>query len=189
MNIGLYFGSFNPIHNGHLAIAKYMLAKKKLNQVWFIVSPQNPHKRAKDLLDEQERLALVRKAIKGNKKLKASAVEFELERPSYTISTLNFLQKKYPHHHFFLILGSDSLTRFTEWKDYKAILRMCPLLVYPRPGAKKIPAPFRAFVLEKAPLMKISATEIRRRIKQEKSTKGLLPKEAERYIIKKGFYH
>src|ERR1035437_2089903 len=148
MKIGLLFGSFNPIHIGHLAIANYMAEFTDLEQVWLIVSPHNPLKEKKSLADARKRLAQVKKAIKGHTpaplkrgktaKIKVSDVEFSLSQPSYTINTLEVLNKKYPQHKFVLIIGSDNLNRFHQWKDYKKILSKHKIYVYPRLGVANL---------------------------------------------------
>ena len=122
MKIGLFFGTFNPIHIGHLIIANYMTEMTDIEQVWFVVSPQNPLKQKKHILDEHQRLDLVKLAIEGNNKLEVSDIEFDMPRPSYTIDTLDNLSKTYPDHKFVVIMGSDNLSQLPEWRDYKLIL-------------------------------------------------------------------
>ena len=138
MKIGLYFGSFNPIHHGHLIIANFVLQNSDLDQVWFIVSPQNPLKPSAGLLNEYHRLFLVNIAIEGENKLKASDIEFKLPRPSYTIDTLTYLQEKYPQHEFSIIMGSDSFQNLPNWKNYQQILKNFPIYVYIRSGHESI---------------------------------------------------
>jgi nicotinate-nucleotide adenylyltransferase len=137
MRIGLFFGSFNPIHIGHLIIANIMAENSDLQAVWFVVSPQNPFKKSKTLLHEFDRLDMVEMAITDNPKLKAIDIEFHLPRPSYTIDTLTVIQEKYPQHIFSLIIGEDNLGQFSKWKNYQQILEYFGLYVYPRPGAIK----------------------------------------------------
>jgi nicotinate-nucleotide adenylyltransferase len=189
MRIGLFFGSFNPIHIGHLIIANIMAENSDLQAVWFVVSPQNPFKKSKTLLHEFDRLDMVEMAITDNPKLKAIDIEFHLPRPSYTIDTLTVIQEKYPQHIFSLIIGEDNLGQFSKWKNYQQILEYFGLYVYPRPGAIKselLKHP-NVKVIE-APLLDISATFIRDRIRENKSVKYLVPDQVEQYILRKKFY-
>ena len=132
MKIGLYFGSFNPVHNGHLQIAETILAKSDLKKIWFVVSPQNPLKKKNDLLNQKDRLQMVKLALKGNKNFSASDVEFHLPVPSYTIDTLSFLAKKFPQHTFSVIIGSDNLSKIHLWKNYETLLNDYEIFVYCR---------------------------------------------------------
>ncbi len=189
MKIGLFFGSFNPIHIGHLIIANTMAENTDLQEVWLIVSPQNPHKKNTSLLHEFDRYEMVSLAINDSYKLKVSDVEFQLSRPSYTIDTLTYLSEKYPQHQFVLIIGEDNLEAFTKWKNYEKILEYYELYVYPRPGAK----PSELLTNPKvksvaAPLLDISATYIRNNIKEGKSIRFLVTEQVEAYISKKLFY-
>jgi nicotinate-nucleotide adenylyltransferase len=189
MRIGLFFGSFNPIHIGHLIIANIMAENSDLQAVWFVVSPQNPFKKSKTLLHEFDRLDMVEMAITDNPKLKAIDIEFHLPRPSYTIDTLTVIQEKYPQHIFSLIIGEDNLGQFSKWKNYQQILEYFGLYIYPRPGATEselLKHP-NVRVIE-APLLDISATFIRDRIRENKSVKYLVPDQVEQYILRKKFY-
>ena len=189
MKIGLFFGSFNPIHVGHLIIASYMVDFTDLNQVWFIVSPQNPLKNKKSLLNEYERLELIRLAIDGDNRLKVSDVEFKLPIPSYTIHTLEVLKEKHPEHEFHLIMGSDSFNTLPKWKEYEQILANYPILVYLRPKEEiDLNINGNIQVFEDVPQMEISASFIRNAIKNKKSVKYLLPQVVFDYIDKWGFY-
>jgi nicotinate-nucleotide adenylyltransferase len=189
MKIGLFFGSFNPIHVGHLIIANTMAEHTDLERVWFVVSPQNPFKKQKTLLHEFDRLDMVEKAIADNFKFKASDIEFHLPKPSYTIDTLTVIQEKYPKDEFVLIMGSDNLVQFKNWKNYDKILEYFSLYVYPRPDTAPTDLdqhPQLRWV--QAPLMDISATFIRQCIQQNKSIKYLVPESVESYILRKKFY-
>lgn len=189
MKIGLFFGSFNPIHIGHLIIANTMAENTDLEEVWFVVSPQNPFKKQKSLLHEFDRLEMVERAIQDNFKLKASDVEFHLPRPSYTIDTLTVLQEKYPEHQFGLIMGGDNLSHFHKWKNYEQILEYFQLYIYPRPDASPSDLdnhPKVNFV--ESPLMSISATFIRKNIKAQKSIRYLVPESVELHIKANKFY-
>lgn len=175
MKIGLFFGSFNPIHNGHLIIANHIAMTSDLNEVWFVVSPQNPFKKAGSLLNENHRLHLVQLAIEGEKKLKASNIEFRLPRPSFTIDSLIYLKEKYPDHEFSIIIGSDGFQNIEKWKNADVILRNYPIIIYKRPGFEiKPPVPDTVSVTE-APLLEISSTHIRYLIKNNKSIRYLVP--------------
>lgn len=187
MQIGLYFGSFNPIHIGHLIIANHIATNTILNEVWFVVSPQNPLKYTKSLLNEQHRLALVKVAIEGDPNLKASNVEFSLPKPSYTADTLMYLSEKYPQHSFTLILGSDSYTNISKWKNYQFILNNYPLFIYLRPGFALTNTPDNCTIID-APLLQISATDIRQKIKNKKSIKYLVTDAVLAAIQKEGYY-
>ena len=134
MKVGLFFGSFNPIHVGHLVIANYMVEYTDLEEVWLVISPQNPLKNKKSLLNEYDRLKLVELAIGDNFKIKSSDIEFFLPKPSYTIDTLTYLKEKHPKNHFYLIMGTDNFQSFHKWKNYEEILNQYKLYVYPRPG-------------------------------------------------------
>ena len=186
---GLFFGSFNPIHIGHLIIANHMLEFGGLDEVWFIVSPQNPLKKQKGLLNDHHRLAMVNIAIEDNARFKASNIEFGLPKPSYTITTLTVLEEKYPDRDFVLIIGGDNLQTFDKWKNYEILLERYRLLVYPRPGSDG--GKFRqhpSVTWVDAPLMQISSTFIRDSIRMCKSVKYLLPEKVFDYLTEMHFY-
>jgi nicotinate-nucleotide adenylyltransferase len=189
MKIGLFFGSFNPIHTGHLIIANVMAMNTDLDKVWFIVSPQNPMKPSKGLLHEFDRYDMVKAAIGDNYKFEVSDIEFHLPKPSYTINTLAHLREKHPGQEFRLILGEDNLENFTKWKNYDQILLQYGVYVYPRPGTP--PAELRhhpQVTLVDAPSMDISATYIRQCVKSNKSIRYLVPQSVEEMIRLKQFY-
>ena len=189
MQIGLYFGSFNPIHNGHLIIANYLVQHTNLEQVWFVISPQNPLKNPGSLLNEYHRLFLVQVSIEDEPALKASDIEFRLPRPSYTIDTLTYLDEKFPLHDFAVIMGSDSFQNLSSWKNYKQILDRYPLFVYERPRykAENIYEGSRV-TLVKAPLLEISSTYIRKAIAEGKSVRYLVPDKVKQEIEQNGYY-
>ena len=187
--IGLFFGSFNPIHMGHMIIANIMAEHTDLGRVWFIVSPQNPFKPSKGLLHEFDRFGMVKAAIADNYKLEVSDVEFHLPRPSYTIDTLTVLKERHPQHEFRVILGSDNLNGFERWKNHEQILNHFGLYVYRRPesGAAAVSShPNVQFV--EAPMLEISATYIRQCIRDNKSIRYLVPEAVEQMIRIKNFY-
>jgi nicotinate-nucleotide adenylyltransferase len=189
MKVGLYFGSFNPIHHGHLIIANYILDHSDLDQVWFVISPQNPLKPSASLLNEYHRLFLVQLAIEGENNLKASDIEFKLPKPSYTVDTLAYLQEKYPAHQFAIIMGSDSLQNLPKWKNYQWLLRHYPIYVYRRPEYEPpiYPEALSIQVMH-APLLPISSTTIRQHIKEGKSIRYLVPDAVREEIEKSGYY-
>lgn len=189
MKVGLFFGSFNPVHVGHMVLANYMLEYTGLERIWFIVSPHNPLKQKSTLLDEKQRLHLVNLAIGDNTKMKASNIEFKLPRPSYTVDTLAYLKEKYPKNEYALIMGSDNLESFHKWKNYEEILKYYELYVYPRPdsdGGKLKTHP--KVKLVNAPLMEISSTAIRQAIKEKKDVRYFLPEAAWNYLKEMHFY-
>lgn len=174
MNIGLYFGSFNPVHIGHLIIGKHIIQNTNINQIWFVVSPQNPFKNPAGLLNEQHRLSLVKTAIEGEKDLKASNIEFKLPKPSYTIDTLTYLSEKYPQHKFSLVMGSDGFQNLHKWKNYRAITGNYPIYIYKRPGFEISNQIGAEITIVDAPLLEISSTHIRNLIRQGKSIRYLV---------------
>ena len=187
--IGLFFGSFNPIHMGHLIIANLMAETSDLKKVWFVVSPQNPLKPAKGLLHEFDRFDMVRAAIFDNYKLEASDVEFHLPKPSYTIHTLVHLKEKHPDKEFRIILGEDNLESFTRWKNYQQILDYYGLYVYPRPHTQLSELRTHPNVtMVDAPTLDISAPFIRNCIRKKQSVRYLVPDAVEEMIRVKGFY-
>jgi nicotinate-nucleotide adenylyltransferase len=189
MKVGLFFGSFNPVHIGHLIIANTMATTTDLEQVWFVVSPQNPFKKNKSLLHEFDRIDLVERAIADNSKLKATDIEFSMPRPSFTIDTLTRLQEKYPQHTFKLIIGGDNLAQFPNWKNHEQILDYFGLYVYPRPNSEASPLeqhPNVRFV--QAPLLDISATFIRDSLKNNRPIRYLVPDVVGEMIERKKFY-
>jgi len=189
MKVGLFFGSFNPVHIGHLAIANYMLEYTDLKNIWFVISPHNPLKEKKSLLPEIQRLRLVREAIGDFNKFKASNVEFKLPQPSYTINTLTHLQEKYPKNEFVLILGSDNLQTFHKWKNYEEILKQYEIYVYPRPDSDGGQLKTHPKVkMTNAPVMDISSSFIREAIKQKKDIRYYLPENVWNYIREMHFY-
>jgi nicotinate-nucleotide adenylyltransferase len=198
VKIGLFFGSFNPIHIGHLAIANIMAENTDLNKVWLIVSPHNPFKSEKSLLHEFDRYDMVKAAIADNYKLEVSDVEFHLPRPSYTIDTLTYLTEKNPGKEFKVIIGEDNLESFSKWKNYEQILNLYGLYVYPRPSESsgrarpgvtnsELKRHDRIRMVE-APLLDISATYIRNCIKNNKSIRYLVPEPVEQLIRLKNYY-
>ena len=188
MNIGLYFGSFNPIHIGHLIIANHVVSNTNLKQLWFVVSPQNPSKPSSVLLNEYHRLHLVKKAIEDNNKFKASDIEFKLPKPSYTIDTLTHLKEKYPIHNFTVIMGSDSFTNLKNWKNYQLILRDYDIVIYKRPGFEIDNNLNDRITILNAPLLEISATAIRENIKEGKSIQYLVCDAVNTEISNNGYY-
>ncbi|MEP6513839.1 MAG: nicotinate (nicotinamide) nucleotide adenylyltransferase [Parafilimonas sp.] len=184
---GLYFGSFNPIHIGHLIIAEHVLNNTDLMQIWFVVSPQNPLKTSASLLNEYHRLHLVQLAIKDNLRLKASDIEFNLPRPSYTINTLNYFAEKYSNHQFHVILGSDSFKNISQWKNYQTLLKNYKIIVYKRQEFD-IKNPPQVIYLPEAPILDISSTFIRKSIREGKSTLYLLPDKVREEIERGGYY-
>lgn len=189
MKIGLLFGSFNPIHAGHLIIANIIKESTALDQVWFVVSPQNPLKRRSSLLHEFDRLDMVRAAIHDNYDFQASDIEFNMPRPSYTIDTLVYLKEKHPSYNFRIIVGEDNLTHFHKWKNYEIILEDYGLVVYPRPGVVDSDLKdHKNIQLVKAPLLDISATFIRNYVKKGRSLRYLVPDPVEEIIRAKKFY-
>ncbi len=190
MTTGLFFGSFNPIHVGHLIIANHLAEYADLKQVWFVVSPHNPFKEKSSLLNEYRRLDLVNAAIEGNTKLKSSSIEFKLPQPSYTIDTLQYLKEKYPKRKFSLIMGSDNLVGFHKWKNYEKILSDYTIHIYKRSSSntselqKKYP---QVNFLE-VPFLDISSSMIREMIQQKKSVRYLLPEKVFDEVMKSGYY-
>lgn len=187
--IGLFFGSFNPIHQGHLMIGNFMATRQELDEVWFVVSPHNPLKNKNSLANMYDRLEMVELAIEGEENLKSSSIEFNLPQPSYTIDTLTFLNEKHPQVDFFLIMGSDNLYTFQKWKNYELILENYKILIYPRPGFLGHPLEKHPSVsLTKTPLVEISSTFIRDSLKNKLSIRYFVPKEVIEFIDKKSLY-
>ncbi len=189
MLIGLYFGSFNPVHTGHLIIAKHLLNSTLLQQVWLIVSPHNPLKKSTSLLNEYHRLHLVQSAIEGEKNLKVSNVEFHLPKPSYTIDTLTYLKEKFPEHSFAVIMGSDSFCNIHKWKNYEVLLKEYELYIYQRPGFEVKGNTHSNIKLLNAPLLEISSTLIRELIKKKKSIRYLVPDIVKEEIEGNNYYN
>jgi nicotinate-nucleotide adenylyltransferase len=189
MKIGLFFGSFNPVHSGHMIIAQFMAEFSVLDQIWMVVSPQNPLKPAGTLLQDYQRLQLVELAIDGYRKIKVSKIEFELPRPSYTIHTLAYLREKHPEHEFALIMGADNLETFHKWKNYELILEDHDIFVYPRPGSDggNLKDHSRVHWTD-APVMEISSTFIRNAIKNKKDVSFMMPEKVAAYIEEMNFY-
>ncbi len=188
-SIGLFFGSFNPIHIGHLIIANTVLGDATIDEVWFVVSPQNPFKKQKSLAHEFDRIDLVEAAIADNYGMRACDIEFQMPRPSYTADTLAYLVDKHPDFNFKVLIGEDNLSHFPKWKNYEVILEQFGLMVYPRPHAKSSDlANHRNVKFIEAPMMDISATFIRNNIKNDRSVKYLLPEVVLDRIMAKKLY-
>jgi nicotinate-nucleotide adenylyltransferase len=189
LKIGLFFGSFNPVHIGHMAIANYIAEFTDIDQVWLVVSPQNPLKDKEILLNDYDRLELMHKAIDDDRRFRACDIEFSLPKPSYTIDTLSNLSTKYPDYHFSVIMGSDNLNSIREWKNFQEILDKYKIIVYPRPGTEGLlsEVPGNVKVLQ-APMMEISSTFIRDSVKAGKNMKFFLPPKVWDYIEMMNYY-
>lgn len=188
MKVGLYFGSFNPIHIGHLIIANHIANNSEVDEIWFVVSPQNPFKESSTLLNEQHRYSLVKIAVEEEKRLKASNVEFSMPKPSYTIDTLIYLTEKYKQHNFTLIIGSDSYQNLRKWKNYKQIILNYNILIYSRPAFLIKEILPKTIKIVDAPLMEISSTQIRKNIKEKKSIRYLVTEKVMEEIELRGYY-
>ena len=189
MHIGLFFGSFNPIHVGHMVLANYMATFTDLDLVWFVVSPHNPLKEKASLLNQNQRLHMVNLAIGDSDILKSSNIEFGLSQPSYTINTLAHLKEKYPKHSFSLIMGEDNLASFTKWKNYDEILKNHFIYVYPRPNCSSEDLKsHKNIIMTEAPLMDISSTMIRQALKDKKNVSYFVPQAVWEYLNEMSFY-
>lgn len=197
MKVGLYFGSFNPIHVGHMAIANYMVEFTDMDQVWFVISPQNPFKKRKSLLSGHQRLELVERAIEGDDRFRASDIEFKMPTPSFTIDTLTWLAGKYPKIRFVIVMGSDGLPTFGKWKNADEIRKNYRRYVYPRPGfpvglspggdASRYAAEENLEVVD-APLIEISSSFIREAIAGGRDIRHFLPRAVWQYLDEMNFY-
>lgn len=188
MKIGLYFGSFNPVHIGHLIIANHVVNNTNLDQVWFVVSPQNPFKISSSLLNEYHRLHMVNIAIEGETKLRASNVEFKLPKPSYTIDTLTYLEEKFPENKFSIIMGSDGFQNINKWKNFELLIKNYSFYIYIRPGFEVKENFDAAIEILKAPLLDISSTKIRQMINEKKSIRFLVPDIVKEEIERNAYY-
>lgn len=190
--IGLFFGSFNPIHIGHLILANYILENTDMDELWFVVSPQNPFKEKKSLLKDHNRLDMVQLAVKNYPKMRASNVEFSLPQPSYSIDTLTYLKEKHPDYHFALIMGEDNLKTLPKWKNAQNLIENYQIIVYPRlsdDSEKEKKMPLHGNIsLIKAPIIELSATEIRKMLKEGKNVRPMLPPEVFEYLDGSNFY-
>lgn len=188
MKIGLYFGSFNPVHIGHLAIANYMIGFTDMDQLWFVISPQNPLKRRHTLLEDHKRRTLLDIAIEGDDRFRVSDIEFRLPKPSYTVDTLSYLRELHPAHEFVLIMGSDGLPTFKKWKNYKVIEDNYKRYVYPRPGFPVNLEEHPNCTVVPAPMMEISSTFIREALHSKIDIRHFLPPGVYKYITEMHFY-
>lgn len=189
--IGLFFGTFNPIHIGHLIIANHMAEFSDLDEIWLVVTPHNPHKKKSSLLENHHRFEMVYKACEEYDRLKPSKIEFDLPQPNYTVNTLAYLQEKYPEYEFCLIMGEDNLKSFHKWKNFEVIIQNHQLYVYPRISGGTVENKFKEhpkITRVAAPRMEISATFIRQSIKEGKNIKPLLPPQVWEYIDLMNFY-
>jgi nicotinate-nucleotide adenylyltransferase len=191
LKIGLYFGTFNPIHIGHLAIANHMAEYSDLDKIWMVITPHNPFKKKSSLLDNNHRYQMVLEALETYDKIEPSNIEFNLPQPNYTVYTLAHLEEKYPQHEFCLIMGEDNLKSLHKWKNYEVILERHDIYVYPRISEGTVETQFdNHSKIHKvdAPIMEISSTMIRKAIKDGKNIRPLLPPEVHTYIDQMNFY-
>jgi nicotinate-nucleotide adenylyltransferase len=191
VKVGLYFGTFNPIHVGHLIIANHLVEYSDLDEIWFVVTPLSPHKKKQSLLDNHHRYELVYVAVEDYPKLKPSDIEFKLSQPNYTVNTLAHISEKYPENEFSLIMGEDNLKSFHKWKNYETILEQHNVYVYPRIAEGTIKTTLKDHPkIHKmdAPIIQISATLIRDGIKEKKNVEPMLPEKVWKYIDEMNFY-
>lgn len=190
MKTGLFFGSYNPIHTGHLIIANYMANHTPLDEVWLVVSPHNPLKDKSGLTNMYDRLEMAQLATEKTDHIRVSDIEFSLPQPSYTIDTLTYLHERYPKKEFVLIMGADNLVSFKKWKNYEVLLENYQIYVYPRPGADVTEwQNHPSITFTDTPLMEISSTFIRKAIKEGKNVQFFLPDKVIDFIDGKGMYH
>ena len=191
MKIGLYFGTFNPIHIGHLIIANHIAEHSDLDQIWMVVTPHNPHKQKSSLLDDYHRLHMVHLATEDYPKIQPSDIEFKLPQPNYTVNTLAHLQEKFPKHEFSLIMGEDNLNSLHKWKNYEVILQNHSIIVYPRLHSGEIDSQFinhpKIHKID-APIIELSSTFIRESIKNDKNVVPMLPNKVWEYVEHNLFY-
>ncbi|MBK7226559.1 MAG: nicotinate-nucleotide adenylyltransferase [Saprospiraceae bacterium] len=190
MKIGLYFGSFNPIHTGHLIIAQHILNHTEIQRLWFVISPHNPLKDKASLANDRDRLHLVQLAIEDNPSMKASDIEFKLPQPSYTIDTLTYIKEKYPRYEFALIMGADNLLSLPKWKNYQLLINNYPIYIYKRPNypiESALVQHENIHILD-TPLLDISSTWIRQLIKTKKSIRYLVPEKVFEYLESSHLY-
>ncbi|WP_294824014.1 nicotinate (nicotinamide) nucleotide adenylyltransferase [uncultured Flavobacterium sp.] len=191
MKVGLYFGTFNPVHTGHLIIANHMAENSDLDQVWLVVTPHNPHKKKSTLLDDHHRLQMVFLATEDYPKLKPSDIEFKLPQPNYTVHTLAHLQEKFPSHEFSLLMGEDNLNSLHKWKNYEVILKNHDIYVYPRLNTETIDPDIAASARIRrvdAPVIELSSTFIRESIKDGRNIQPMLPQKVWQYVEHNLFY-
>ena len=188
MKIGLFFGSFNPIHHGHLMVASFIANHTDLQQVWLVVSPQNPHKTQSSLLNEYDRLYLAQLAIEDDTQIKVSDIEFKLPKPSYTIDTLTYLQEKYPQHQFYVIMGSDSFQNLPKWKNFEALVKNYQFIVYRRPGFDITEDYGADMQYLEAPMLELSATLIRNNCKDGITIRYLVPEQVRLEIERNNYF-
>jgi nicotinate-nucleotide adenylyltransferase len=188
MKIGLFFGSFNPIHHGHLMVASFIANHTDLQQVWLVVSPQNPHKTQSSLLNEYDRLHLAQLAIEDDAQIKVSDIEFKLPKPSYTIDTLTYLQEKYPQHQFYVIMGSDSFQNLPKWKNFEALVKNYQFIVYRRPGFDITEKYGADIIYLEAPMLELSATLIRNNCKDGITIRYLVPEDVRLEIERNNYF-
>jgi nicotinate-nucleotide adenylyltransferase len=188
MKIGLYFGSFNPVHVGHLIIANHILNETGIEKIWFIVSPQNPFKTETNLLNEYHRLHLLRVATEDDIRVRVSDIEFSLPKPSYTSTTLTYLSEMHPEHEFSLIMGSDSFQNIHRWKNYETIIKNYTVYIYKRPAFEITETHGARVIIVDAPLLEISATRVREYIRDKKSVRYMIPDKVLEEIEKGGYY-
>jgi nicotinate-nucleotide adenylyltransferase len=177
MKIGLFFGSFNPIHHGHLMVASYIANHTDLQQIWLVVSPQNPHKSQSSLLNEYDRLHLAQLAIENDDQIKVSDIEFKLPKPSYTIDTLTYLEEKFPKHEFSVIMGGDSFQNLPKWKNFETLVKNYQFIVYRRPGFDITESYGAKMQYLEAPMLELSATLIRNNCKEGLTIRYLVPED------------
>ncbi len=188
MKIGLFFGSFNPIHHGHLMVASYIANHTEVQQVWLVVSPQNPHKTQASLLNEYDRLHLAQLAIEDDSQLKVSDIEFKLPKPSYTIDTLTYVQEQFPQHEFYVIMGGDSFQNLPKWKNFESLIKNYKFIVYRRPGFEINNTHGASVQYLEAPMLELSATLIRNNCKNGNTIRYLVPEKVREEIERNNYF-